>query len=684
MDALRAAMDSTCARGDDAAAIVVDPTLVTAIVLALTDGLRGNRAVGGSCWGVLEALERAYPSKIGPAVQTARAQVRADVLNSGKGGEEALARACVTEVLVQGKLAALAKALLGQPQVVGAYHGAALLRNKAEAAALVGLLCALDELSFVAPGAGAEAEPADMSWPSFAASPFEDARTKLSPEGLCDVMPRVEVDRLWLQRHLDLLDALAEQDEGVAGEGRPAQARALALEANMLLKQGPAGSQGGAERLGGELAGGGQELGRAEELAHAHDASSSPSPAGRSEEELRLLVEGLLFPPKPELAWEEGEDRVVPPGAEAGDGDLSAGALRPAEPLAPPTAVPPTAPAGGGLGNSFFSFKTASAGFSSLASGVSLGAGAVASAASTVAGGVVGGVTAAAAAAGSAAASLSTPTGGAPIIAGPGTPAAEKVESLSLKEEYVDESLLLDMADVLMGETQPTMAVARSPGGASRGSRSAIRLLVDAPPPPPAKATGGCAGCGLPFPLQAARDRGWLPRFSSSHVAPALCEYTGQWYCGSCHRGSTALVPHRVLHRWDFEPRAVSSAAHDFLESTFEHPMLCVSAVSPQLFKTVPALAEARELRVRLVSLHRSAAHCQRWQPLLQGTGTRRYLLEGSEFWAMRELVEISKGGELGKWLKVVLQKLQAHSASCPGCSARRAPGKRVEGVMGG
>ena len=116
MDALRAAMDSTCARGVDAA-IVVDPTLVTAIVLALTDGLRGNRAVGGSCWGVLEALERAYPSKIGPAVQTARAQVRADVLNSGKGGEEALARACMTEVLVQGKLAALAKALLGQPQV---------------------------------------------------------------------------------------------------------------------------------------------------------------------------------------------------------------------------------------------------------------------------------------------------------------------------------------------------------------------------------------------------------------------------------------------------------------------------------------------------------------------------------------------------------------------------------------
>ena len=62
---------------------------------------------------------------------------------------------------------------------------------------------------------------------------------------------------------------------------------------------------------------------------------------------------------------------------------------------------------------------------------------------------------------------------------------------------------------------------------------------------------------------------------------------------------------------------AVSSAAHDFLESTFEHPMLSVSVVSPQLFKTVPALAEARGLRVRLDSLHHSAAHCQRWQPML-------------------------------------------------------------------
>lgn len=39
------------------------------------------------------------------------------------------------------------------------------------------------------------------------------------------------------------------------------------------------------------------------------------------------------------------------------------------------------------------------------------------------------------------------------------------------------------------------------------------------------------------------------------------CDYTGQYYCGTCHWNDTAIVPARVIHNWEFEPRKVLSTA---------------------------------------------------------------------------------------------------------------------------
>lgn len=37
------------------------------------------------------------------------------------------------------------------------------------------------------------------------------------------------------------------------------------------------------------------------------------------------------------------------------------------------------------------------------------------------------------------------------------------------------------------------------------------------------------------------------------------CDYTGQYYCSTCHWNDTAIVPARVIHNWEFEPRKVPS-----------------------------------------------------------------------------------------------------------------------------
>ena len=37
-----------------------------------------------------------------------------------------------------------------------------------------------------------------------------------------------------------------------------------------------------------------------------------------------------------------------------------------------------------------------------------------------------------------------------------------------------------------------------------------------------------------------------------------LCDYTGLFFCTKCHWNETMIIPGRIIHNWDFEPRKVS------------------------------------------------------------------------------------------------------------------------------
>jgi len=37
-----------------------------------------------------------------------------------------------------------------------------------------------------------------------------------------------------------------------------------------------------------------------------------------------------------------------------------------------------------------------------------------------------------------------------------------------------------------------------------------------------------------------------------------LCDYDGKYYCIKCHNGALTVIPARIIHNWDFEPRPVS------------------------------------------------------------------------------------------------------------------------------
>lgn len=58
----------------------------------------------------------------------------------------------------------------------------------------------------------------------------------------------------------------------------------------------------------------------------------------------------------------------------------------------------------------------------------------------------------------------------------------------------------------------------------------------------------------MPAPCQPCATTGGVPSEARQ------CDYTGLYYCSSCHWNDLAVVPARAIHNWDFEPRKVPLA----------------------------------------------------------------------------------------------------------------------------
>lgn len=72
-------------------------------------------------------------------------------------------------------------------------------------------------------------------------------------------------------------------------------------------------------------------------------------------------------------------------------------------------------------------------------------------------------------------------------------------------------------------------------------------------------------------------------------------------------------------------------------------PMLCVSAANPFLFSRVPALLHVMGIR-RKIGTMLAYIRCSFRRSIYRRLGYRKYLLEGNDFFALRDLVDLSKG----------------------------------------
>ncbi|KAL9272816.1 Pleckstrin homology domain-containing family M member 3-like protein, partial [Drosera capensis] len=168
-----------------------------------------------------------------------------------------------------------------------------------------------------------------------------------------------------------------------------------------------------------------------------------------------------------------------------------------------------------------------------------------------------------------------------------------------------------------------------------------------------------CAGCrrnfhGTSKMQELVQTFGW--------GKPRLCEYMEQLFCSSCHTNGMAVLPARVLHNWDFNEYPVSQLANSYLDSVIDQPVLCVSAVNSFLFSKVPTLFHVVGIRKKIGAML-PYVHCPFRSTIYRGLRSRRYLLESNDFFALRDLIDLSKGAfaALPVILDTVLKKIEEH-----------------------
>lgn len=167
-----------------------------------------------------------------------------------------------------------------------------------------------------------------------------------------------------------------------------------------------------------------------------------------------------------------------------------------------------------------------------------------------------------------------------------------------------------------------------------------------------------CAGCPRQIGVSFGRAR--------------LCEFSGQYYCDSCHQGDTTIIPSRMVHNWDLTTREVSRQAFKLLTQIEHEPLLNLDALNPDLFDHTDTVAKVQTLRQKLRFLGDYILICRsgiskQVQPRLQ---QRTYLLDNSDVYSVLDLQQISDG-HYEAYLQSLIEFVSKHVHNCDLCTQR-------------
>lgn len=173
-----------------------------------------------------------------------------------------------------------------------------------------------------------------------------------------------------------------------------------------------------------------------------------------------------------------------------------------------------------------------------------------------------------------------------------------------------------------------------------------------------AKQNYRCAGCGTRI------DPDYIKRLR-------YCEYLGRYFCQCCHENAQAIVPGRVLRKWDFSKYYVSNFARDLLSKIAGDPLFNPNDINSGLYKKVKALEAVRVLRMQLLHMKNLFRTCRFAKEVLdQFDSLPGHLTEDRHLFSLNDLTAV-RNGELASRMKELLKLGTKHVADCVLCQAK-------------
>ncbi|XP_047442164.1 run domain Beclin-1-interacting and cysteine-rich domain-containing protein isoform X3 [Mugil cephalus] len=173
-----------------------------------------------------------------------------------------------------------------------------------------------------------------------------------------------------------------------------------------------------------------------------------------------------------------------------------------------------------------------------------------------------------------------------------------------------------------------------------------------------AKQNYRCAGCGTRI------DPDYIKRLR-------YCEYLGRYFCQCCHENAQAVVPGRVLRKWDFSKYYVSNFARDLLSKIAGDPLFNPNDINSGLYKKNKALETVRVLRVQLFHIKNLFKTCRFAKEVLdQFDRLPGHLTEDLHLFSLNDLTAV-RNGELAPLMKELLKLGTIHVADCVLCQAK-------------
>ncbi|KAH7961392.1 hypothetical protein HPB52_008793 [Rhipicephalus sanguineus] len=172
------------------------------------------------------------------------------------------------------------------------------------------------------------------------------------------------------------------------------------------------------------------------------------------------------------------------------------------------------------------------------------------------------------------------------------------------------------------------------------------------------------------------KKRSLLVAGLSTHIVAVLsrlryCEYLGKLFCHCCHSNSRAVIPGRVLQRWDFSPQPVSNFARDLLDRMAADPLFNIRDLNPDLYRRVKVLNRLRQCRTALHYLHQYILCCRLATRLQDSLGSvQQHLLDEPHVYSLEDL-EQARQGVLVAQLLGIQDDCERHCLACPICTGR-------------